>query len=179
MTKTMTNIPGILQSAINMFNGLSANTAIGKLLIAATTVAASFISPITGLLLACFCCSVIDMVYGIKVAKKQHKKITSQRSWHGTLSKIRDEFVLILLAHLLEYVTFGGDVCILSCGVTVIMTLTEMWSILENLNTLNPNGPWKSLGKFLKKKGEDYVGIEIDLNKQEHDNNNTVVIEES
>lgn len=175
----MIKIPCIIQSISNMFNGLSANTIIGKLAIATTTLAFSFFSPITGLLIACFCCSVIDMIYGIKVARKQHKKITSAKSWNGTLLKIRDEFVLILLAHLIEYVTFGGDVCILSSGTTTIITLTELWSILENLNTLNPDGPWKSLGRFLKKKGEDYVGIEIDLNKQEHDNNNNVVIEES
>lgn len=175
----MIKIPCIIQSISNMFNGLSANTIIGKFAIATSTLAFSFFSPITGLLIACFCCSVIDMVYGIKVASKQHKKITSAKSWNGTLLKIRDEFVLILIAHLIEYVTFGGDVCILSSGTTTIITLTELWSILENLNTLNPDGPWKSLGRFLKKKGEDYVGIEIDLNKQEHDNNNNVVIEES
>ena len=158
----MIKIPCIIQSISNMFNGLSANTIIGKLAIVTTTLAFSFFSPITGLLIACFCCSVIDMIYGIKGARKQHKKITSAKSWNGTLLKIRDEFVLILLAHLIEYVTFGGDVCILSSGTTTIITLTELWSILENLNTLNPDGPWKSLGRFLKKKGEDYVGIEMD-----------------
>ena len=31
---------------------------------------------------------------------------------------------------------------------------------------MDPNGPWRMLGKFLKKKGEDYTGIE--LNKDEH-----------
>ena len=56
---------------------------------------------------------------------------------------------------------------VLTGGATVIIGLTEFWSILENLNTLNPNGPWRSLGKFLKKKGEEYIGTEIDL--KEHD----------
>lgn len=36
-----------------------------------------------------------------------------------------------------------------------------MWSILENLNTLDPKGPWRVLGKFLKKKGADYIGVEL------------------
>jgi hypothetical protein len=55
-------------------------------------------------------------------------------------------------------------VFILTGGATVVIALTELWSILENLNTLNPEGPWKALGKFLKKKGEDFIGTEIDLN---------------
>jgi hypothetical protein len=55
-------------------------------------------------------------------------------------------------------------VFVLTGGATVIIGLTELWSILENLNTLNPDGPWKALGKFLKKKGEDYIGTEIELN---------------
>lgn len=55
-----------------------------------------------------------------------------------------------------------SSVFVLSGGITVIIALTELWSILENLNTINPDGPWKALGKFLKKKGEDYVGIKID-----------------
>lgn len=74
---------------------------------------------------------------------------------------------------------------ILSGGVTVIVTLTELWSILENLNTLNPDGPWKALSRFLKKKGEDYTGIELELNKDsnskpndEHSNDNSMVAEE-
>jgi hypothetical protein len=76
------------------------------------------------------------------------------------------------LAHLIEYAIFGADATlILSGGVTVIVTLTELWSILENLNTLNPKGPWKALGKFLRKKGEDYIGTEIELN--DVDTNNT------
>lgn len=50
-----------------------------------------------------------------------------------------------------------------------------MWSIIENLNTVDPNGPWKIIGKFLKKKGEDYTGIELELNSDEHNVNNNVV----
>ena len=59
-----------------------------------------------------------------------------------------------------------SGVFVLTGGATVIITLTEMWSILDNLNTVDPNGPWRMLGKFLKKKGEDYTGIE--LNEDEH-----------
>lgn len=151
----------------------------GKLAIAGGALLTAYFTPIVGLLAACFGCSVVDMCYGIKVAHTQGRKVTSKRNWKGTLIKIKDEFTLILLAHLIEYAVLGADATlILSGGVTVIVTLTELWSILENLNTLNPDGPWKALGKFLKKKGEDYIGVEIDLNKDSNGNDNSMVAEE-
>ena len=173
----------LLQSIQHMLQSISGDTTIGKILIAGGAILTSYFTPIVGLLLACFLCSIIDMVYGIKVAKMLKKKITSRKNWKGTLLKIKDESVLILLTHLIEYTIFGaGTACVLSGGVTIIIALTEVWSILENLNTLNPNGPWRSLGKFLKKKGEDYIGFEIDLNdnsnSKPYDNNNSVVAEE-
>ena len=169
-----------------MFNSLSGDTILGKIAIAGGALLTAYFTPIVGLLAACFGCSVVDMCYGIKVASKQGKKITSRKNWKGTLIKIKDEFTLILLAHLIEYAIFGADAAlILSGGVTAIVTLTELWSILENLNTLNPKGPWKALGKFLKKKGEDYTGIDLDLNEDSNSkssdlygNNNSMVAEE-
>lgn len=155
----------ILNSIQHMFNSISGNTTIGKIAISAGAVLTSYITPIVGLLATCFTCSIVDLVYGIRVAKQQGKKITSKKNWKGTLNKIKDEFVLILLAHMIEFNVVGDDFAfILSGGVTVIITLTELWSILENLNTLNPEGPWRMLGKFLTKKGEDYVGIKLDEN---------------
>jgi hypothetical protein len=65
-----------------------------------------------------------------------------------------------------EFTVLGAEgVFVLTGGVTVIVSLTELWSIIENLNTLYPKGPWKILGAFLKKKGEEYTGIELDLDK--------------
>ena len=67
---------------------------------------------------------------------------------------MKAEFAIIALARLLEFTVVGTTgVFVLTGGATVIITLTELWSILENLNTLYPNGPWRSLGKYLKKKG--------------------------
>jgi phage-related holin len=104
------------------------------------------------------------MYYGMRVARKLEKKLTSKKNWKGTLCKIKDEFILISLTHLLEHATMGADgIFVLSGGVTAIIALTEIWSIIENLNTLDPDGPWKVLGKFLKKKGEDFTGVEFDL----------------
>lgn len=169
----------LLNSISRMFNGLSAGTTLGKIWIALSSFILAFYSPIAVLLLACFACTVVDMIYGIKVAKRFKQKITSDKNWKGTISKLLDEFTVISLGRLLEFAVLGNSgVFILTGGATVIISLTEMWSILENLNTLNPKGPWRSLGKFLKKKGEEYIGTEINLN-DEHTNNNKLDSSES
>lgn len=165
----------LLSSIGHMFHGLSADTWYGKLAIATGAALTAIYAPIAPLLLCCFAFTVADMFYGVKVACRQKKKITSHKNWKGTLIKLLDELSLLSLARLLEYSVFGADqVFVLTGGITTIISLTEMWSILENLNTLNPHGPWKALGKFLKRKGEDYIGTEIDLNDEHIDSTKPV-----
>ena len=172
-------MPAIISSICNMFEGLSAGTWYGKAAIAAGTALAAVYSPIAALLVCCFAFTAVDMFYGLKVAHKFNKKIESSKTWSGTITKLLDEWVIISLARLLEMSVIDTEgVFILTGGVTVIIGLTELWSILENLNTINPSGPWKALGKFLKKKGEDYIGTEIDLN-DEHTNDNKLGDSES
>lgn len=151
-----------------MFEGFSAGTTIGKIGIAVGSIITAFYSPIAALLVCCFIFTLVDMYYGIKIAHKFNQKITSHKGWKGTIEKLNSEFTIISLARLLEYAVLGAEqgVFVLTGGATVIIALTELWSILENLNTLNPDGPWKALGKFLKKKGEEYIGTEIDLNDE-------------
>ena len=162
---------GLIESIKHMFDGLSAGTWYGKAGIVLGTTLAAFYAPIIPLLVCCFMFTVVDMGYGIKVACKLNKKIESHKGWSGTISKLFDEFTIISLARLLESSVFGADdVSVLTGGATVIIGLTELWSILENLNTLNPKGPWKALGKFLRKKGEDYIGTEIELNNVDTNN---------
>lgn len=157
-------MPRILHSIWNAFDGLSAETWYGKALIAAGTTLTAFYSPIIALLICCFAFTAVDLIYGLKVARRFNKKIESNKSWKGTLTKLADEWTIISLARLLEYAVLNEDgVFVLTGGATILITLTELWSIIENLNTLDPKGPWKALGKFLKKKGEDYIGTEIEL----------------
>ena len=164
-------MPAMFNSIASMFEGFSAGTWYGKLAIAAGTVLTAFYSPIAALLVCCFAFTAADMFYGLKVARKFNKKLESHKNWTGTIAKLFDEFTIISLARLLEMsVVNTDDVFVLTGGATTIIGLTELWSILENLNTLNPEGPWKALGKFLRKKGEDYIGTEIEL-KDEHTNN--------
>lgn len=161
-------------SITSAINSISGNTFVGKAMIATGTLLTAYFTPIIGLLITCFATSFVDMLYGIQVAKMQNSKITSSKTRRGTWNKIKAEFAIIALARLLEFTVVGTTgVFVLTGGATVIITLTELWSILENLNTLYPNGPWRSLGKYLKKKGEAYTGINLDFeNKNGNDSNN-------
>lgn len=170
----MQSIGHVWSSIITAINSISGNTFVGKTIIATGALLTAYFTPIIGLLITCFATSFVDMVYGIQVAKMQYSKITSSKTRRGTWNKMKAEFAIIALARLLEFTVVGTTgVFVLTGGATVIITLTELWSILENLNTLYPNGPWRSLGKYLKKKGEAYTGIDLDFNKDDkHDNSN-------
>lgn len=165
-----TSIGNYINHLSTVLNNITNNSVLGKLGIVAGSAITAVIAPISGLLIACFSTTVVDMIYGIAVAKKQKKKITSDKNWHGTLMKLVNEFTLLFLARVIEYTILGtGGVFVLTGGVAVILSLTELWSIIENLNTLYPNGPWKALGAFLKKKGEDYTGVELHLGNEHTD----------
>lgn len=152
----------IYDTANAMVNG----SVIGKTLIAVGSAIVSYLAPIWYLLVICFATTILDMVYGINVARKFKQKIESGKNWSGTISKIKDEAIILALLHGLEWAVMDeSGVFLLTGGATVIITLTELWSILENLNTLDPKGPWRMLSRFLRKKGEDYTGIELHNDK--------------
>lgn len=159
-------------------NAITQGTVVGKAFVGICAAIAGFVAPIAGLLGICFATTVVDMICGIRVARKFKKKIESGKNWKGTLRKIIDEFTMILLAHGIEWTIIDSDgVFILTGGVTAIITLTELWSIIENLNTIDPKGPWRMLGKFLKKKGEDYTGVDLDFKEDEHTDDSNVAEE--
>lgn len=163
----LSHLNHLLQNISTALNGWAQGSVIGSVLLGAGIAITSFFAPIKSLLLICFATTVVDMFFGLRVARKFKKKIESGKNWKGTLRKIIDEFTIIALAHGIEWsVLDESGVFLLTGGVTAIVTLTEMWSIIENLNTLDPKGPWKILGAFLKKKGEDYTGIELDFENE-------------
>lgn len=162
----------------NVVNNITQGSAVGNVLVGAWAAVMGFIAPIQWLLVICFAMTVVDMIQGIRVAKKFHKKIESGKNWKGTIRKIIDEFTIICLAHGIEWAILDeSGVFALTGGVTAIITLTELWSIIENLNTLDPKGPWKLLGKFLKKKGEDFTGIDLKFDNDGHTDDTTVAEE--
>lgn len=169
------SIGTFIRHVADTVNTITNGSAWGKFWVAAGAVFTAYITPIVGLLVTCFALTAVDMLYGLAVARKQQQKITSDKNWHGTLEKLFHEVTLLGMARLIEFTVMGTEgVFVLTGGITVIIALTELWSIIENLNTLYPKGPWKILGAFLKKKGEDYVGMELELNKDEHTDDTNV-----
>lgn len=166
-----------VQHILHTLNVMVNGSIVGKFLVGIGAAVVGYYAPIWYLLLICFATTIVDMIYGIKVARKFRKKIESGKNWSGTLRKIKDSFIIISLVHGLEWAVLDqSGVFLLTGGATTIITLTELWSIIENLNTLDPKGPWRALGKFLRKKGEDYTGIELDPNN-EHTGDTDVVDE--
>lgn len=163
LSQTLSNIASTINTMVN-------GSAIGKVLIGIGSAITSYFAPIWYLLVICFATTIIDMYYGIKVARKFKKKIESGKNWGGTIRKIRDEGIILSLLHGLEWAVLDeSGVFLLTGGATIIITLTEVWSIIENLNTIDPKGPWRMLGKFLRKKGEDYTGIELNFDDEHSD----------
>lgn len=171
MTHLGNTIHHVENAICNMTNG----SAFGSMAVGAGALFTSFIAPVQWLLVVCFALTVLDMIFGFRVARQFKQKIESGKNWKGTIRKIIDEFTIILAAHGIEWAILGEhDAFVLTGGVTAIIALTEFWSVIENLNTIDPKGPWRVLGKFLRKKGEDYTGIELNFNENERTDDNKV-----
>lgn len=164
-------ITGYATSISKTLNTIANNNVFNKILILVSTFYSSFFLPVQFVILFVFLTMLLDMYYGIKVAIKLKRKIQSCRNWNGTIRKMRDAFLLLCSVRGVEYFLLHdiSDTKVLTCGVALLISLTEIWSVLENLNTLEPNGPWRLVSKFLRKKGEEYTGVEI----TEDDTNNT------
>ena len=71
-------------------------------------------------------------------------------------------FAIIVFADLIDthiLVSFNAHLVEISAG---IVAGVELWSAIENLNEIDPTGPWRILSKFIKSKGERYLDITID-----------------
>lgn len=147
LSKTLTHIG-------NTLHAMAQGSSLVKFLIGMGSAVVGFYAPIWYLLCICFATTIIDMIYGFKVARKFKKKIESGKNWKGTIRKLKDSLIILSLVHGLEWAVLDqSGVFLLTGGVATIISLTEIWSIIENLNTLDPKGPWRMLGKFLRKKG--------------------------
>lgn len=127
---------------------------------ASSYIIGSFV-PLYSILLVLLILVVTDAILGCKVSLKRGNKCESRRLWKtlrkfgwcGAIvwfaNRINTDILVSFDAHLVEF--FAGAIA----GV-------ELWSIIENLSELYPNGPWKVLSKFIKAKGEKYLDITID-----------------
>lgn len=158
----------------SVLNAITDNSFTGKLLISGAAVGTAFFTPIVGLLFACFVLNISDLISGIKAARAQGQAITSRKTWRGTIRKLIQECELITLLHVIEHFAFSSfdvSTTMLSGGATILICLTEVWSVLENMNRINPKGPWRIIEQFLEHKGEQLTGVEIDLNENGTVNN--------
>lgn len=125
-------------------------------------IAGSF-APIWMVLLIVTLLIFTDAFLGCRVSTKAGNPCDSRRLW-TTIKKLCwcsafiwfgcqiDTHILVSFnAHLVEF--FAG-----------IISGVELWSVVENLNSLDPTGPWKIFSKFIKTKGEKYLDITIDKN---------------
>ena len=132
-----------------------------KFLFCVLSAIGTFFVPLLPAIYITFSVIAFDAFLGCKVARKRNMPIETRKLWK-TLVKFLycmalivfgytiDEYILVSLnAHLVEL--FAG----LICGV-------EVWSAVENLNEIDPTGPWRLLSKFIKSKGEKYLEITID-----------------
>ena len=122
-----------LQHIWTTINTMVNGSVVGKILVGASSMIVGYYAPIWYLLLICFATTVVDMIYGMKVARKLKQKIESGKNWSGTLRKIKDTFIILSLIHGIEWsILDQSGVFLLTGGATAIITLTELWSIIEN-----------------------------------------------
>ena len=121
----------------------------------------TFFMPLVPVILITFGAIVFDAILGCKVARKLGKAIETRKLWK-TLVKFFYCFAIIVFADLIDrhiLVSFNAHLVEISAG---IVAGVELWSAIENLNELDPTGPWRILSKFIKSKGERYLDITID-----------------
>lgn len=104
---------------------------------------------------------IIDMILGIRVSLSKNDKIQSRKAW-ATLKKLYFSSLMISCGHLVDQYILTSFNAHLVEGFAGLIAGVELWSMIENLHTLDPTGPWNLFEKFLKKKGEKYLDITID-----------------
>lgn len=163
-------ISRIMESMIK----LSGDSQIAAVGVTGLAFLSNFFLPVMPVVLTCFGLSLFDLWYGLKVAKMQKTKLESRRTWNGTIKKLRDTLTIITAARGIELFILVNfiDSMFLVGGVSLIIAMTEFWSILENLNTLNPKGPWRALGKFMRQKGSDALKMDLDKILNDDSTNN-------
>lgn len=126
-----------------------------------TSALSTFFLPIWVPVIAVGVLIIIDMILGIKVSLSKGDKIQSRR-FGSTIKKLCLSSLMICCGHLVdEYIISSIDLHLVE-GFAGLVAGVELWSMVENLQTLDPTGPWKIFSKFIKKKGEKYLDITID-----------------
>lgn len=113
----------------------------------------AILAPIQAAMIAAGCLVMTDLVLGIMAAKKRGAPITSA-GLRRTVSKFLIFQVAIITGFLTEkYLT--GDLVPVCKIITAFIGLTEIKSIVENLNAINGNSVFSDLITKLGSKNDD------------------------
>lgn len=166
MLRTINNI--IIQSqsvaTANYFKELFTDGPIKFFTCVGTTILgamSSFFLPIWITILSVNVLTIIDMILGIRVSILNGIKPQSRKLW-STIKKLGWSTMIISCAHLTDTFIIPSINTHLVEAFAGMIAGVELWSIVENLHTLDPTGPWRIFEKFIKSKGEKYLDITID-----------------
>lgn len=120
----------------------------------------SFLVPIWTTLFAVGMLIIVDAVLGTMASMSFGNRFESRRLW-STIKKLGWSTMIICCAHLMDlYIITSLDAHLVEFFAGMIGGV-ELWSMVENLQTLDPTGPWRIFGKFIRSKGEKYLDITI------------------
>lgn len=124
---------------------------------------AAILMPIKYPLIVALVFILVDLYYGLRVAKKVRKKIDWNYMWRTTVDKFIDSSSIIILGHLIDvYVPHLGDKISLCSFFSWFVCITQLISILSNQITLHPQSPLKLLKVIVNKKIMKQYDIDIE-----------------
>lgn len=124
---------------------------------------AAILMPIKYPLIVALVFILVDLYYGLRVAKKVRKKIDWNYMWRTTVDKFIDSSLIIILGHLIDvYIPYLGDKISLCSFFSWFVCITQLISILSNQITLHPQSPLKLLKVIVNKKIMKQYDIDIE-----------------
>lgn len=109
----------------------------------------AFLAPISSIVFGMVFLVACDLITGVIAAVKKKEKITSSKL-SRTISKLLVYFVTIVICHVInDHLLFGADIVPLESLVTSYIALTELKSILENLDKMT-RGRMTAIGAIMR-----------------------------
>lgn len=121
----------------------------------------TFFAPIWSVILVVCLFIFIDAILGTKVSMTREGKFESRRLW-STIKKFGNCAMIISCCHLMDTEILKSVDFHLVEAFSGIVCGVELWSMIENLQAIDPTGPWRIFSKFIRSKGEKYLDITID-----------------
>lgn len=108
-----------------------------------TLASLAVLAPAKGMILTCFCLIVADLITGLLAAKRSKEPITS-RGFRRTTVKLFVYESAIILGYLTQTYLTGDSIPVASI-IAGFIGITELLSVLENLNIISNNNLLKAL----------------------------------